>query len=80
MRKRTKKSVERPTLKQRKAQARQVRHDARGLASCNGLRFWQRCKIGVCRRNQSCRGDNMHAYFMRHWRSVPEDVMVFVRA
>ena len=78
MRKRTKKSVERPTLKQRKAQARQVRHARAGpgvlqrpevLAEVQDRRLPAQ---PVLPRRQHAR------LLMRHWRSVPEDVMVFV--
>jgi hypothetical protein len=79
MRKQTRKPAAPPTPKQRKTQGRSVRYNARCLALCNSLEFWQRCHVGACRRNRSCRGD-MHACFARHWRAVPEDVMVFVRA
>lgn len=79
MRKRTKKHAAEQTPKQRKAQAKIVRRNARCLAMCNSLEFWQRCHIGACRRNHSCRGD-MHACFARHWRTVPDDIMVLTRA
>ena len=78
MRKRTEKHAAKETPKQRKAQARRVRYDARSLAMCNILEFWQRCRIAACRRNHSCRGD-MHACFTRHWRSVPDDFLAFAR-
>ena len=63
---------------QRKARVRRVRYDARSLAMCNILEFWQACCIAACRRNQTCRGD-MHACFMRRFRSVPDDFLAFAR-
>src|SRR5688572_8341572 len=77
--KRMKQPAARPTTKERKAQARSRRYKARTLEFCNGLEFWQRCHIGACRRSRSCRGEP-HACFGRHWRSVPDHVMAFVRA
>ena len=79
MRKRKSKLVQQPTPKQRKARERSVRLDARRLAICNSLEFWERCHVGACRRNHSCRGDT-HACFARHWRTVTGDMTVFVHA
>jgi hypothetical protein len=78
MRKPMKKYAVKETPKQRKARVRRVRYDARRLAMCNILEFWQACRIAACRRNQSCRGD-AHACFMQRWRSVPEGLMDFAR-
>ena len=78
MRKRTEKHAAKETPKQRKARVRRVRTDARCLAMCNILEFWQACRVAACRRNQSCQGD-MHVCFTRRWRSVPEGLMDFAR-
>jgi hypothetical protein len=68
----------RPTIKERRQQARSVRYRARTLAFCNALEFWQMCSVGACRRNHACRGDT-HACFGRHWRRVPDDEFAMAR-
>ena len=75
----TKRPAARQTPKQRKAQAKSVRANARLLAMCNGLEFWQVCPTGACRRNHACRGDQ-NACFTRHWALVPDDIKAFMRA
>jgi hypothetical protein len=53
--------------------------EAAARAQCKLLRVWRACRKKPCRRAHSCKG-NMEECFDLHWRALPEEARVWLRA